>query len=64
MQANPEATVELKGVQRRRVTARCAERAEHERLGDRFREVEDATLDGYAAQRSTPTSLVILSPRT
>ncbi|WP_256837638.1 nitroreductase family deazaflavin-dependent oxidoreductase [Ornithinimicrobium faecis] len=63
LQANPEATLELKDGGPRAVTARRAEGTEHERLWDRYREVEDGKLDGYAAQRSTPTSLVILSPR-
>lgn len=63
LQADPAATVELKDGSARQMTARKAEGAEHERLWDRYREVEDGDLDGYAALRSTPTPLVILSPR-
>ncbi|MCK0112598.1 nitroreductase family deazaflavin-dependent oxidoreductase [Ornithinimicrobium sp. F0845] len=62
LQAHPQVLVETRdGV--RAVTAREVSGAEHSRLWDRWREVEQS-LDAHASRRSTPTSLVILSPRT
>jgi deazaflavin-dependent oxidoreductase (nitroreductase family) len=61
LQANPQATVQLKGRAPRTVRAHAAEGAERERLWARWGSV-DKNLDGYAALRSTPTSVVVLSP--
>ena len=60
LQATPDAIVEVRSGTRR-MTARRAEGAEHERLWARWCALEDG-LDGLAALRSTPTRLVILSP--
>jgi deazaflavin-dependent oxidoreductase (nitroreductase family) len=61
LKANPAATVELVN-DRREMTASAAEGAEHDRLWARWRDMGD-DVDGYAVQRSTPTSVVVLSPR-
>ncbi len=61
LQADPAATVELVN-ERREMTASAAEGAEHDRLWARWRDMGD-DVDGYATQRSTPTSVVVLSPR-
>ncbi|MFD0523328.1 nitroreductase/quinone reductase family protein [Paractinoplanes durhamensis] len=61
LQADPAATVELPGGVRP-VRAHAAAGAERERLWARWREL-DADLDGYAARRTTPTTVVVLAPR-
>ncbi|NLG22890.1 MAG: nitroreductase family deazaflavin-dependent oxidoreductase [Actinomycetales bacterium] len=62
LQAHPQVLVETRdGV--RAVTSRAASGVEHDRLWDRWREIEK-DLDAYASRRATPTALVILSPRT
>lgn len=62
LQAHPDVIVETRdGV--RAVTGRAAVGAELTRLWERWSEVEK-DLDSYAALRSTPTTVVILSPRT
>jgi F420H(2)-dependent quinone reductase len=66
LQANPAASVELPGDRRARpVTARDALGAEHDRLWEAFREVEDdgTDLDALARLRSRPTPLVVLEHR-
>jgi deazaflavin-dependent oxidoreductase (nitroreductase family) len=61
LQAHPEGTVQLKGRPPRSVTAHAAEGPERDRLWARWGTV-DKNLDGYAALRSTPTAVVVLSP--
>ncbi|MCP4962317.1 MAG: nitroreductase family deazaflavin-dependent oxidoreductase [Actinomycetia bacterium] len=61
LQANPDATVELKDGPRL-VTGRAAKGDERDRLWSRWREI-DKNLDGYAARRPTETAVVILEPR-
>ena len=62
--AEPEATVDLPGSQRR-VRAREAKDAERERLWDIFRglESEGTDLDAFARLRARETPVVILEPR-
>lgn len=63
LQANPEASVELAGQRMSRaVRAHQAQGAEHERLWEAFRLVEDdgTDLDALARLRSRPTPLVVL----
>jgi deazaflavin-dependent oxidoreductase (nitroreductase family) len=60
LQANPEATVEVRG-DRRAVRARAAAGDERERLWARWRELDD-DLDAYAARRPTETAVVVLEP--
>ena len=58
LQAQPDATVELKG-ETRRVRARVARPDEQGRLWKLF-----AGAESYAKHRSTTTSIVVLEPRT
>jgi deazaflavin-dependent oxidoreductase (nitroreductase family) len=60
LQANPEATVDLKDGPRR-VKGRAAEGEERSRLWDRWRQI-DENLDSYSARRSGETAVVILEP--
>jgi deazaflavin-dependent oxidoreductase (nitroreductase family) len=57
LQAEPNATLELKG-ETRRVRARAAQRDEVERLWKLFEGAE-----AYARHRSTRTTIVVLEPR-
>ncbi|GAA1614536.1 nitroreductase family deazaflavin-dependent oxidoreductase [Actinoplanes couchii] len=60
--AEPDATTEVDG-RERPVRARAATPgAEHDRLWQRWRDL-DPKLDAYAARRPTPTTVVILEPR-
>lgn len=59
LQANPEATVAVKGGEPQRIRARAAEGEERDRLWARWKEIED-DLDGWAAQRSTKAAVVVL----
>ena len=61
LQAHPDATVELPGGTRA-IRGRAAEGDEHERLWDRWRELDD-DLDGYATRRPSGTAVVVLEPR-
>jgi deazaflavin-dependent oxidoreductase (nitroreductase family) len=60
LQAQPEATVELK-TGRRRVRAHAATGEERVRLWARWCEM-DAGLDGYASRRPGETAVVVLEP--
>jgi deazaflavin-dependent oxidoreductase (nitroreductase family) len=60
LQAHPAATVHLAGSAPRQVSAHAAEGAERERLWDLWRTVTPE-LDAYAALRSTPVAVVVLS---
>jgi F420H(2)-dependent quinone reductase len=60
LQADPEATVELKG-DTRTVRARAAHDDERARLWARWAEIDDH-LDAYAARRPSETAVVILEP--
>jgi deazaflavin-dependent oxidoreductase (nitroreductase family) len=60
LKAQPRARVTLKD-RTLDVVAHEATGAERERLWAKYRTV-DTKLDGYAAQRSTPTPVVVLSP--
>jgi F420H(2)-dependent quinone reductase len=62
LQAHPEATVVLPDGPRA-VRARAADGDERERLWARWRELGD-DVDGYAGQRTTETTVVVLEPRT
>ncbi|MEU4620342.1 nitroreductase/quinone reductase family protein [Actinoplanes sp. NPDC023801] len=62
LQANPDAHVVLPGGAQRDVRARAARGDEHDRLWALWRETS-ATLDGFAARRTTPTTVVVLEPR-
>jgi deazaflavin-dependent oxidoreductase (nitroreductase family) len=59
LQANPDATIVVKGGGPQRVRARAAEGTERDRLWARWREIDKDT-DGWAAQRSTETAVVVL----
>lgn len=59
LQANPEATVDVKGGGSQRIRARAAEGEERHRLWSRWQEI-DKDLDGWAAQRSTEAAVVVL----
>jgi deazaflavin-dependent oxidoreductase (nitroreductase family) len=59
LQANPEATIAVKGERPQRIRARAAEGAERDRLWARWQEI-DKDLDGWAAQRSTEAAVVVL----
>ncbi|GGB99046.1 nitroreductase/quinone reductase family protein [Cellulomonas carbonis] len=59
LRAHPDAVVRLADGEARRVRARAAEGAERERLWRLWSSV-DADLDGYAAQRTTTTPVVVL----
>lgn len=61
LQAQPEATVVLKG-EERSVRARAAVGEERERLWARWRDLGD-DVDGYAVRRPTETAVVVLEPR-
>jgi deazaflavin-dependent oxidoreductase (nitroreductase family) len=61
LQANPEATVTNKDGTRA-VRARAAQGAEHDRLWQAWKDHGD-DVDGYSALRSTPTTVVVLEPR-
>lgn len=65
LQANPDTTVDLADGPRA-VRARMATGAERERLWPKFRDYPGwgDDLDELAARRSTPTALVVLTPRT
>ena len=63
MQAHPDVEVVLPDGPRS-VTGRKAGPDERPRLWDRWREIDDSNLDGYAARRPTETAVVILEPRT
>lgn len=62
LEAHPDAIVRLTGGEPRPVRARRAERAERDRLWQRWAEV-DQQLDGYAARRSVETPVVVFEPR-
>jgi deazaflavin-dependent oxidoreductase (nitroreductase family) len=62
LQADPDAVVRLSGAAPRPIRARSATGTERERLWRRWLAV-DPQLDGYAAQRSTPTPVIVLEPR-
>ncbi|MGZ8744254.1 MAG: nitroreductase family deazaflavin-dependent oxidoreductase [Nocardioides sp.] len=61
LQADPHATVQLADGPPRRFTARAAHGGERDRCWDLWRTVEPR-LDEYAALRSTPTAVVVLTP--
>jgi deazaflavin-dependent oxidoreductase (nitroreductase family) len=64
LQANPDATVELPGGERRRVTARPATGDERRLLWTNFVDLgTSAYTDANAALRSRETAIVILEPR-
>jgi deazaflavin-dependent oxidoreductase (nitroreductase family) len=62
LQANPDAHVVLPSGEQRAVRARAAVGAEHDRLWALWRET-NANLDGFAARRSTPSTVIVLEPR-
>ena len=62
LRARPDATIRLAHQSPRPVRAHVAVGAEHDRLWQLWKRVEP-DLDGYAAQRSTPTPVVVLEPR-
>ncbi|MFL5679223.1 MAG: nitroreductase/quinone reductase family protein [Chloroflexota bacterium] len=61
LQANPEATVDLRGASRV-VRGRAATGEERSRLWARWREMGD-DVDGYATRRPSETAVVVLEPR-
>lgn len=61
LKAHPAATVHLAGSPTRPVEAHEAHGAERERLWDLWGTV-DSNLDDYAALRTTPTAVVVLTP--
>jgi deazaflavin-dependent oxidoreductase (nitroreductase family) len=61
LQADPAATVQLADHPPSRVSAREAHDEERDRLWALWRTVEPK-LDEYAALRSTPTAVIVLSP--
>ncbi len=63
LQAQPDATVDLKGGETRTVHARAAEGEERERLLARLAQSESSDLDAYLRRRSRETAIVVLEPR-
>ena len=63
LQHDARATVVLPDGSTRSVAARAATTAEHDRLWEQYRHVTPH-LDAYAARRGSPTTLVVLEPRT
>jgi len=61
LQADPEATVAVKGGGLRRMRARAAEGEERDRLWARWEEI-DRGLDGWASLRTVETAVVVLEP--
>ena len=61
LEAHPDAVVRLAHQQPRRVRARLATGEEHDRLWQRWVEV-DPKLDAYAGRRSTDTRVVVFEP--
>ena len=61
LQAQPRATVQLADGPPRPVSASAAQGDERERLWARWRTIQPR-LDEYAALRSTPTAVVVLTP--
>lgn len=61
LQAHPTATVHLSGRPPRQVSGHAAQGDERARLWALWRTVEPQ-LDEYAALRSTPTAVVVLTP--
>ncbi len=61
LEAHPDATVRLDGEEPRPVHAQVASGAERDRLWQLWRAVEPQ-LDGYAALRSTETTMIVLAP--
>jgi len=61
LQDHPSATVRVAASPPRQVSAHAAEGPERERLWELWRTVTPE-LDDYAALRSTPTAVVVLSP--
>jgi deazaflavin-dependent oxidoreductase (nitroreductase family) len=64
LNANPDASVELKGGVRRPIRARAAEGAERERLWALIQGHKGwGDVDGFAQRRSGETAVVVLEPR-
>ncbi len=63
LQAQPDATVDLKGGETRAIHARAAEGEERDRLIERFAQSESSDLRAYMARRSRETVIVVLEPR-
>jgi deazaflavin-dependent oxidoreductase (nitroreductase family) len=61
LQANPEATIKVKGEKPKRIRAHEAEGDIRERLWERWREIDKDT-DGWAAMRPEGTAVVVLRP--
>lgn len=61
LQAEPHASVTLKGGTQLQVLGRRAVGEERERLWQRWREI-DKNLDGYASRRPRETAVVVLEP--
>ncbi|GAA0576565.1 nitroreductase/quinone reductase family protein [Paractinoplanes ferrugineus] len=61
LQAHPDGTVELAGATRQVRGRPAAAGAEHDRLWERWR-FYNKQLDGYAALRRTPATVVVLEP--
>ena len=61
LQANPDATVELRDGSRH-VRGRAAKAQEHDRLWARWRDMGD-DVDGYATRRPSGTAVIVLEPR-
>lgn len=61
LEADPAAVIRLKGQPERRVRARAVDGDERERLWRRWAEIDEG-LDGYAAQRSVRTPVVVFEP--
>ncbi len=62
LEAHPDAVVRLSGRASRPVRARPVSGEERDRLWQRWLAV-DPQLDGYAAQRSTETPVIVFEPR-
>lgn len=60
--ARPEASVLLRGGERRDVVAHAAEGDERERLWARWSEIDEG-LDAYESRRGQQTAVVVLAPR-
>ena len=62
LEAHPDAVVRLKGQSQRPVRARRVDGEEHDRLWQRWAEIDNG-LDAYAGSRSADTPVIVFEPR-
>ena len=62
LQANPDATIDLKGGESRPIHARLATAEERPRLWARWGHYNGENMEGWAARRQKETAVVVLEP--